>query len=62
MDNASLPSDPAILLSWVNTKLRDEYPLGLDALCAGEDVDRDLIVKRLEDAGFEYSPELNKFW
>ena len=28
-----IPEDPVILLSFVNTKLRDEYP-SLDELCA----------------------------
>ena len=28
-----IPEDPVILLSFVNTKLRDEYP-NLDELCA----------------------------
>ena len=27
-----LPQDPNILLSYINTKLRDQYP-SLDALC-----------------------------
>lgn len=32
-----LPQDPYILLSYVNTKLRDEYA-SLSALCSGLDV------------------------
>ena len=34
-----LPKDPAILLSVVNTKLRDDYA-DLEDLCAAEDADR----------------------
>ena len=33
-----LPKDPVILLSFVNTKLRDEYE-SLDELCAALDAD-----------------------
>ena len=56
-----LPKDPAILLSYINTKLRDEYS-DLDALCEGLGIDREALVARLGRAGFEYSPENNKFW
>jgi hypothetical protein len=56
-----LPSNPAMLLSWVNTKLRDEYA-SLDELCASLDIDRDELEARLAAAGFEYNPDLNKFW
>lgn len=56
-----LPQDPAILLSYINTKLRDEYS-DLDALCEGLGIDREALVDRLGQAGFEYSPENNKFW
>lgn len=56
-----LPQDTAILLSYINTKLRDEYS-DLDALCEGLGIDREALVDRLGQAGFEYSPENNKFW
>lgn len=55
-----LPIDPIILLSYINTKLRDEYD-SLDALCDDLGVDRDEIVRRLESAGFEYNPASNQF-
>ena len=56
----NLPQDPAILLSYINTKLRDEYS-DLDGLCEGLGIDREGLVARLGQAGFEYSPENNKF-
>lgn len=56
----SLPNDPFMLLSAVNMKLRDEYP-SLDELCRAMDVDRDDLVRRLGDAGFEYMPQINQF-
>ena len=56
-----LPQDTFILLSYVNTQLRDNYP-SLDELCKSLDVDRAELERRLADAGFEYSEEQNKFW
>ncbi len=55
-----LPQDPYILLSWVNTKLRDEYP-SLDDLCDGEDVDRSELAARLAAAGYRYDEAQNRF-
>lgn len=56
-----LPQDPFMLFSYVNTQLRDVYS-SLDEFCKAIDVDRDWLEKKLKDAGFEYSEELNKFW
>lgn len=56
-----LPNDPAMLLSFVNMKLRDFYP-SLDALCNDLDINRTELEKKLADAGYEYNGELNKFW
>ncbi|MDO4930246.1 MAG: DUF4250 domain-containing protein [Bacteroidales bacterium] len=56
-----LPKDPMMLFSVVNMKLRDEYP-SLEALCQGMDVDRQKLESQLAAAGFEYSPQYNKFW
>lgn len=55
-----LPQDPFILLSYINTKLRDEYA-GLDELCTGLDIDKDSLISKLGDAGFTYMPEINQF-
>ncbi len=57
----SLPSDPMILFSFVNMKLRDEYA-SLDALCNDMQIDRTELERTLSEAGFEYSAEHNKFW
>lgn len=59
MDN--LPQDPFILLSFVNTKLRDDYP-SLDKMCEDLDIDRSELENKLREAGFEYSAENNKFF
>ena len=55
-----LPQDPYILLSYVNTKLRDGYS-GLDALCAALDADKAGLTARLAGAGYAYDPETNQF-
>lgn len=56
----NIPSDPVILMSWLNTKLRDNYS-SLDTLCEDLDLNRDELVKRLSEAGFDYLPEVNQF-
>ena len=55
-----LPQDPIILLSYVNTKLRDQYP-SLDDLCDDLDADREELVRKLESVNYTYSPERNQF-
>ena len=55
-----LPQDPVILLSYVNTKLRDDYP-SLDELCAALDADRGELVQKLEGINYRYSLERNQF-
>lgn len=56
----SIPKDPFMLLSWANTKLRDEYS-SLEELCSAEDCSADYLKNTLADAGFEYLPEQNQF-
>ncbi len=56
----NLPKDPYMLLSFVNMKLRDEYP-SLTDMCDDLDVDMSDIIKTLAETGFEYIPEINQF-
>ncbi|MBR6241934.1 MAG: DUF4250 domain-containing protein [Ruminococcus sp.] len=56
----TLPNDPAILLSYINTKLRDDYP-DLDELCASMCVSRDTIETKLSSLGYAYDKEKNRF-
>ena len=44
----TIPSDPLILLSYINTKLRDEYS-SLDLLCEDLGTSRDDLTKKLAD-------------
>ena len=55
-----LPQDPMILLSYVNTKLRDEYA-DLDELCDDLDADKEELIRKLEGVNYVYSPERNQF-
>lgn len=55
-----LPNDPFILLSVINTKLRDFYG-SLDALCDDLAIDKSALCEKLNAAGFEYDAEHNKF-
>lgn len=55
-----LPQDPYILLSYVNTRLRDLYPT-LEAFCQAEGVDREELVAILGGALFRYDPALKQF-
>lgn len=55
-----LPKDPAILLSVVNTKLRDFYPT-LEALCDDMEVDREYIENTLKSIGYIYNSDRNSF-
>ncbi len=55
-----IPKDPNILLSYINTKLRDEYN-SLDCLCDRLDEDSSEISKKLADIGYIYDEELNQF-
>lgn len=56
----ALPQDPFMLLSYINTKLRDDY-VSLDDLCRSEEIDKAALVAALGAAGFEYMPEINQF-
>lgn len=55
-----LPKDPVILLSFINTKLRDEYS-SLSELCAALDADRAELEAALAGLDYHYSPEQNQF-
>ena len=55
-----LPRDVNILLSVVNTKLRDEYP-SFHEMCLSLDEDEQMIKTRLEEAGWRYDETVNAF-
>ncbi len=55
-----LPGDPMILLSVVNTKLRDFYP-SLEALCEDMQADQNEITEKLKMIDYEYDAVRNQF-
>ncbi|MDE6667610.1 MAG: DUF4250 domain-containing protein [Clostridia bacterium] len=55
-----LPEDDFILLSLINTKLRDEYS-SLEDLCEEEGVSMEEVCTRLEGLGYAYTPEYASF-
>lgn len=55
-----LPKDPVMLLSVINTKLRDFYP-SLEVLCKEMDVSKDELQNRLGAIDYEYDESLNQF-
>lgn len=56
----SLPEDPVILYSFINTQLRDNYS-SFEEFCKSNSFDAEKISAKLKTVGFEYSPELNRF-
>ncbi len=55
-----MPKDPVMLLSYVNTQLRDNYS-SLEELAAANMVDSREIMDTIEKAGYEYDAQQNRF-
>ena len=55
-----IPKDPVMLLSVVNTNLRDYYPT-LEEFCRAKDVEQSDIVEKLKMINYEYDAEKNQF-
>ena len=60
MSNMTLPKDPVMLLSLINTKLRD-YNSSLDDFCKENDLNEDEIKEKLEMIDYHYDEFKNKF-
>ena len=56
----NFPKDPIMLMSVINTKLRDEYS-SLEELCKSLGIDETELTEKLEKVGFQYKPEGNQF-
>ena len=54
-----LPHDPVMLLSYVNTQLRDR-DASLDAFCDREDAYKRAVCAALAEIGYEYNAEQNR--
>ena len=55
-----IPKDPFVLFSYINTKLRDEYP-SLTALCEDLNLDEQELKDQLAAAGFTWQENENRF-
>lgn len=55
-----LPQDPIILLSYVNTKLRDECK-SLDDFCEKYEVDKASLISKLKAINYTYNSARNQF-
>jgi hypothetical protein len=55
-----VPPDPVILLSYINTQLRDNYS-NLHELCRSLDLDEVDLKIRMKEIQYEYDPDLNRF-
>lgn len=55
-----IPKDPVILLSYVNTRLRD-HGSDLDGLCDDLDVERHEVEESLAKLDYHYDAEKNQF-
>lgn len=54
--------DTAMLLSTVNTMLRDGEFDTIDELCEHFGITRSELDKKMSDGGFEFSEQQNKYW
>ncbi len=56
----NIPNNPMMLLSFTNTKLRDEYKSLVD-MCYDLEVEEQDIVEKLSMIGYNYNQDLNRF-
>ena len=56
----NIPKDPMMLLSFVNTQLRDFYPSFLE-FCKTNNLDAKQIKDKLASIDYKYNEKLNKF-
>ena len=56
----TIPKDPVILLSFINTKLRDHYS-SLDALCEDLGLSENEITSKLSAIDYQYDQSRNQF-
>lgn len=56
----TLPNDPMLCLSVVNTKLRDHY-MNLEALCDDLAIDKEFLITKLKAIDYEFDETRNQF-
>lgn len=56
----NIPNDPVILLSYVNTQLRD-FHSSLEDFCMTFQIDETVLRQKLKNIDYEYDATLNQF-
>ncbi len=56
----AVPKDPVILLSYLNTQLRDTYP-SLEELCRSLNLEQAEIEAKMEMLDYHYDERQNRF-
>ena len=56
----NIPNDPIMLMSFLNTQLRDNYS-SLEDLVKSNSLDQKEIEEKLSKAGYHYDTEKNQF-
>lgn len=55
-----VPKDPVMLLSYINTRLRDIYP-SLSALCEDMALSEQSVIEALQKINYVYDEKNNQF-
>ena len=55
-----IPNDPVMLLSYVNTQLRDYYE-SLEALCTCRGMKKKELLEKLDSIDYHYDEQINQF-
>ncbi len=55
-----LPKDPIILLSYINTQLRDNYT-NFEEFCVANNCSSEDIIRTLEVIDYHYDADINQF-
>lgn len=56
----AIPKDPVMLLSFLNTQLRDFYP-SLSELCKSMDLEQEEITEKMAMMDYHYDEGQNRF-
>ena len=56
----NIPKDPVMLLSYINTQLRDHYS-SLDDLVKSLSLNKDELISSLKNIQYEYNESRNQF-
>lgn len=55
-----IPNDPVILLSFINTQLRDYYK-NLEDLCQSLNINQENLINQLSTIDYHYNQTANQF-